>query len=80
MVATTADGSTLPGLPGTMTRLGKDLGLDADRESAPPRPAALADIDARQKRKSTKPSPSRKRLLGPSADRRRENVSGPSSI
>ena len=50
MVATTADGAALPGLPGTMARLGKDLGLDADRDFAPPRPAALADIDARQKR------------------------------
>jgi dienelactone hydrolase len=80
VVATTADpenaalAATLPGLASTMERLGTDLGLDADRDFRRPRPAALADIDARQKRQFDEAVAFTQRLLGPSADHRREQV------
>ncbi len=75
IVATAADGAALPGLPGTLERLGKDLGLDAesDRDSALPRPAALTDFEARQKRQVVEAIAFTQSLLGPSADRRRED-------
>ncbi|HEX3315024.1 MAG TPA: hypothetical protein VHR72_09045, partial [Gemmataceae bacterium] len=67
---------TLPGLPGTFESLGKRLGLDlgADREFARPEPLRLMDRDARQKRQFDEAVGFTQNLLGPSAERRRENV------
>jgi dienelactone hydrolase len=79
IVATTADSppaSTIPGLPGTMDKLGRKLGLDlvADRGRAPARSPRLIDAEARQKRQFDEAVAFTQNLLGPSADRRRENV------
>jgi dienelactone hydrolase len=73
-VATTADGASLSGLPGTMEGLGKDLGLDPDGDFSRPRSVALADSDARQKRQFDEAVAFTQGLLGPSADGRREKV------
>jgi dienelactone hydrolase len=80
--ATTADaknaesGATLPGLPGTYEFLGKRLGLDLDADRELVRPAALRliDTDTRQKRQFDEAVGFTQKLLGPSAERRRENV------
>jgi dienelactone hydrolase len=82
VVATTVDpanaksGATLPGLQSTLEHLGKSVGLDidADRDIALPKPSAPIDIEARQKRQFDDAVAYTQRLLGPSADRRRENV------
>jgi dienelactone hydrolase len=79
VVTTTEDaspGAQLPGLPKTLEALGRLLALDA--ASIPdvpvPRPAAVVDEDARQKRQVEEAVRFTQDLLGPSADRRNNHV------
>ena len=68
--------STLPGLPSTYKSLGTRLGLDldVDRAFVRPEPLRLLDSDVRQKRQFDEAVDYTQKLLGPSAERRRENV------
>jgi cephalosporin-C deacetylase-like acetyl esterase len=79
VVATMADsppGSTIPGLPGTMDSLRKKLNLNlAGNHGSVQIPAMhIIDADARQKRQFDEAVAFTQGLLGPSADRRRDNV------
>jgi dienelactone hydrolase len=79
IVTTTEDApvaASLPGLPKSMEALGRLLTLEPALLPEPnvPRPAALVDRDARQKRQVEEAVRYTQDLLGPSADRRNGHV------